>query len=95
MASHGKAARPAFRGMMPILPAAITESGEPDSKEVALAFLRDRTVRKRLYYVVETPEGNWGPDIDGVYAGEMRLFRLLWQLAAQASPVSIGVMFSH
>jgi len=30
MGSDGKAAQPVFRGMMPILPTAITESGEPD-----------------------------------------------------------------
>lgn len=39
-----------------------------DSKEAALAYLQDRTVDKKLYYVVvETPEGSWGRDIQGVY----------------------------
>jgi hypothetical protein len=31
-------------------------------------FLEGKTVSKQLYYVVvETPEGNWGKDIDGIY----------------------------
>jgi hypothetical protein len=38
------------------------------SKESALEFLKEKTVKKQLYYViVETPEGNWGKDIDGIY----------------------------
>jgi hypothetical protein len=31
-------------------------------------FLETKEVNKRLYYVVvETPEGNWAKDIDGMY----------------------------
>jgi hypothetical protein len=38
------------------------------SKSVALEFLKMKPVTKSLYYViVETPEGNWGKDIDGIY----------------------------
>ena len=38
------------------------------TKDEALSFLRSRSVADRLYYiVVETPEGNWGLDIDGIY----------------------------
>ena len=38
------------------------------SKEAALAFLNTKKVTKKLYYiVVETPEGNWGLDITGIY----------------------------
>ena len=44
--------------------------------ESAKAFLLTKQVDKKLYYiVVETPEGNWGMDIQGLY-----LERLLpWQ----------------
>ena len=39
----------------------------PD-KASAMAFLRDKVVDRRLYYVVvETPEGNFGRDINGIY----------------------------
>ena len=39
----------------------------PD-KASAMAYLRTRTVSQRLYYVVvETPEGNFGRDINGFY----------------------------
>lgn len=38
------------------------------SKSVALEYLKTKPVTKSLYYViVETPEGNWGKDIDGIY----------------------------
>jgi hypothetical protein len=38
------------------------------SKLVALDFLKGKTVTKALYFlIVETPEGNWGKDIDGIY----------------------------
>jgi hypothetical protein len=34
----------------------------------AREFLNGRTVTERLYYVVvETPEGNWGKDVEGLY----------------------------
>jgi hypothetical protein len=34
----------------------------------AREFLNGKTVAERLYYiVVETPEGNWGKDIEGLY----------------------------
>jgi len=44
--------------------------------ESARTFLLTKRVGKRLYYiVVETPEGNWGTDVEGLY-----LERLLpWQ----------------
>ena len=39
----------------------------PD-KASAMAFLKDRPVDKKLYYVVvETPEGNFGRDVMGIY----------------------------
>ena len=38
------------------------------SKAAGLEFLKMKTVTKSLYYViVETPEGNWGKDKDGIY----------------------------
>lgn len=44
------------------------EVHEAPSKEVALEFLKNKTVTKGRYYViVETPEGNWGKDINGIY----------------------------
>lgn len=39
-----------------------------ESKADALAFLKGKTVTKELYYIeVETPEGNFGRDVNGVY----------------------------
>ncbi len=36
--------------------------------QLAREFLETKTVNKKLYYiVVETPEGNWAKDIDGMY----------------------------
>ena len=36
--------------------------------EAARAFLEGKTVSERLHYlVVETPEGDWGKDITGIY----------------------------
>ena len=44
------------------------ECYDADTKEDALAFLKEKTVNQRLYYVcVYTPEGNYGRDIDGIY----------------------------
>jgi len=38
------------------------------SKRAALAFLRHKSVFQRNFYIiVETPEGNYGRDIDGVF----------------------------
>ena len=38
------------------------------TKDEALEFLRGKSVSKKLHYiVVETPEGKWGLDIDGIY----------------------------
>ena len=38
------------------------------SKAQALAFLQSKTVTQRLYYlIVETPEGNFGKDVDGIF----------------------------
>ena len=38
------------------------------SKSSALEFLKQKPVNKPLYYIiVETPEGNWGKDIEGIY----------------------------
>lgn len=39
------------------------------NKAAAMAFLQDHPVNRIYYYlVVETPEGNFGRDIDGIYA---------------------------
>ena len=38
------------------------------SKQQALAFLKTKTVDREYYYIeVETPEGNFGRDINGIY----------------------------
>lgn len=38
------------------------------SKESALRFLEEREVNKTLYYIiVDTAEGSYGRDIDGIY----------------------------
>jgi hypothetical protein len=39
-----------------------------NSKREALAFLKSKTVKWKLYYIeVETPEGTYGKDINGTY----------------------------
>lgn len=39
------------------------------SKAATMAFLQDHPVNRNYYYlIVETPEGNFGRDIDGIYA---------------------------
>jgi hypothetical protein len=39
-----------------------------DSGQEARSFLDTKSVFRQLYYVVvETPEGNWGKDINGMY----------------------------
>jgi len=44
--------------------------------ESAKAFLLKKRVNKKLYYiVVETPEGNWGMDVEGLYLEKL----LPWQ----------------
>ena len=51
------------------------DEGTPRMREIAkyvrdgaMAYLKTRTVSQRLYYiVVETPEGNFGRDINGFY----------------------------
>lgn len=38
------------------------------NSETAKAFLKKKNVSQRMYYIiVETPEGNYGKDIDGIY----------------------------
>ncbi|MGO9119679.1 MAG: hypothetical protein ACLQPD_18965 [Desulfomonilaceae bacterium] len=38
------------------------------SAQAAKEYLNTRVITQRLYYlVVETPEGNWGKDVDGAY----------------------------
>lgn len=44
-----------------------------DDPERAKAFLRDEPVDKERYYiVVETPDGTWGTDIEGLYLENLR-----------------------
>lgn len=51
--------------------------------EKAKQYLRDEinVTREMTYYVVETPNGNWGKDIDGLYLENL----LPWQRNAQAA----------
>ena len=45
--------------------------------ESARNFLASKKVDKKLYYIkVETPEGNWGIDIDGLYLERLVPFQL-------------------
>jgi hypothetical protein len=45
--------------------------------ERAKAFLRNEHVDRRLYYiVVETPDGAWGLDIDGLYLEKLRPWQM-------------------
>lgn len=38
------------------------------NKPSAIAFLKDKTVTQKMYYVVvDTPEGSFGRDINGLY----------------------------
>jgi hypothetical protein len=44
-----------------------------EDAERAKAFLRNETVeRERYYLVVETPDGNWGADVDGLFLENLR-----------------------
>ena len=44
------------------------EMHRAQTAQEAREFLATKTVTKRLFYVVvETPEGNWAKDIDGLY----------------------------
>lgn len=46
------------------------------SAEAARSFLKSKRVEQKLYYiVVETPEGNWGVDIDGLYLEQLLPFQ--------------------
>ncbi len=50
---------------------------EGKDAESAKSFLLKKKVNKKLYYiVVETPEGNWGADIEGLYLEHL----LPWQM---------------
>jgi hypothetical protein len=53
----------------------VTLSG-PDP-EKAKAFLRNEPIEDELYYVVvQTPDGNWGVDINGIYLEGLRPWQL-------------------
>jgi ribosomal protein S27E len=61
--------------------------------EKAKQYLRDEinVTRELTYYVVETPNGNWGKDIDGLYLENL----LPWQrnvAAAEQQGDIVGVM---
>ncbi|PAZ17073.1 hypothetical protein CLM62_04395 [Streptomyces sp. SA15] len=48
-----------------------------DTEKAKRYLLEEREVTQELfYYVVETPQGNWGKDIDGLYLEQL----LPWQL---------------
>ena len=53
----------------PLGPAKFTyEVYRAKTAQQAREFLEGKTVTEKLYYVVvETPEGNWGKDIKGMY----------------------------
>jgi hypothetical protein len=53
-----------------------------DDAEQAKDFLRQETVEREQYYlVVETPDGNWGADINGLFLEKL----LPWQTDTAAS----------
>jgi hypothetical protein len=65
-----------------------------DDVEKAKAFLVGKEVTERLeYWVVETPAGNWGKDIDGLYLEHL----LPWQrdIAAAEFPGVILALSGH
>ena len=44
--------------------------------ESAKIFLKSKKVNRNMYYIkVETPEGNWGVDIDGLYLEKLKPFQ--------------------
>jgi len=48
-----------------------------NNAESARVFLASKRVEQKLYYIkVETPEGNWGIDIDGLYLEQLVPFQL-------------------
>ncbi len=48
-----------------------------NNAECARTFLASKKVDKKQYYIkVETPEGNWGIDIDGLYLEQLVPFQL-------------------
>jgi len=50
---------------------------QANSAESARSFLKSKQVNKKLYYImVETPEGDWGVDIDGLYLEQLVPFQL-------------------
>ena len=59
--------------------------------ESAKIFLENKKVHKKLYYIiVETPEGNWGKDIEGLFLEHL----LLWQKDSKLSHV-VGSASPH
>lgn len=61
---------------------AVYETYRADDAEAAKAFLMTKRVDRELYYiVVETPRGNWGMDIEGLYLEQL----LPWQLDTSAA----------
>ncbi len=58
-------------------PEATYELYRADSAESARSFLESKTVDQRQYYIeVETPEGDWGVDIYGLYLVELVPYQL-------------------
>ncbi len=55
--------------MTPVGPATFTyELHRAGNRQQAIEFLEGRSVSKKLYYVVvETPDGNWCKDVQGLY----------------------------
>lgn len=58
-------------------PSGTYEVYRASSAESARNFLKSKKVNERKYYIkVETPEGNWGVDIDGLYLERLVPFQL-------------------
>lgn len=52
---------------------AIFQTLRGNDPEVAKRYLREEPVTEALYYiVVETPDGNWGTDVDGLFLEKLR-----------------------
>lgn len=63
--------------------------------ESAKAFLATRKVTKKKYYVVvETPDGNWGADIEGLYLERLRDWQTNIDLAEYEAIAQTHNMFS-
>jgi len=72
-------------------PSGTYEVYRSNNAESARSFLASKTVDQAKYYIkVETPEGNWGVDIDGLYLEKLAPFQKNVD-SAQCQGVLVGM----